>query len=172
MNRIRKEEPGVVTDVLSETYGRPGDPGRVEVRYLRGLRRGYGIDVNVGSPGRGGAGGPPTESSDDNPPFVDRGGAGGGRETIPIVDAFKAYAANLKGTESEPLCFLEPGVHTVEWPYDTPTATLVIINPGGGGGGGMGDTMAGEDGEDGLPGATFIFPTYLPMQRSRPESST
>ena len=27
----------------------------------------------------------------------------------------------------------------------------------------MGDTMAGEDGEDGLPGATFIFPTYLSM---------
>jgi hypothetical protein len=62
---------------------------------------------------------------------------------------------------------LEPGEHEIEWPYDTSTGTLVQINPGGGGGGGAGDTLPGEDGEDGLQGATFLFPTYLPMQRPR-----
>ena len=101
------------------------------------------------------------------PPSFDRGGAGGGRENILIIEALMAYATKRKGTVNEPLCFLEPGIHTVRWPHDTSTATVVAIRPGGGGGGGMGDTLPGEDGEDGLPGATFIFPTYIPVQRPR-----
>ena len=44
---------------------------------------------------------------------------------------------------------------------------MVQIGPGGGGGGAAGDIMPGEDGEDGLLGATFIIPTYLPLQRPR-----
>ena len=152
--------------VLSQTYGRPGGPGAVEVVYLIGLRRGQIINVSLGVPGKGGVGGPP-ESPDDESDFVDRGGAGGGRENTPLIDAFTAYAESCKGSEKEPLCFLEPGEHKVEWPYDTPTATLVLIHPGGGGGGAEGDTRLGEDGEDGLPGAAFLFPTYVPVQRPR-----
>ena len=75
------------------------------------------------------------------------------------------YANSLSETYLKPLTFSEPGDYTIEWPYDTETATLVMINPGGGGGGGMGDILPGEDGEDGLPGATFVFPTYVPSQR-------
>ena len=157
-----------MTDVLSQTYGRPGKPGNVEVVYLSGLRRGHKLDVKVGFPGKGGAGGPPAETtSDGDSHFVDRGGAGGGHENVPIIDAFTAYAESYKGTGKEPLCFLEPGEHEVEWPYITSTATLVQIHPGGGGGGAAGDTLPGEGGEDGLPGATFLFPTYPPVQRPR-----
>ncbi len=157
-----------MTEVLSQTYGRPGKPGSVEVVYLNGLGRGQKLDVKVGFPGKGGVCGSPAErSSDGDSHFVDRGGAGGGREHLPIIDAFTAYAESCKGTVNEPLCFLKPGVYTVEWPYDTSTATLVQVSPGGGGGGGAGDTLLGEDGEDGLPGATFLFPTYLPAQRPR-----
>ena len=157
-----------MTEVLSQTYGRPGRPGNVEVAYLHGLRRGDKLTVKVGFPGKGGAGGPPAEpSSDGDSQFVDRGGAGGGRENVPIIDALTAYAGSYRGTEKEPLCFLEPGEHEIEWPYNTSTGTLVQINPGGGGGGGSGDTLPGEDGEDGLPGATFLFPTYLPAQPPR-----
>ena len=157
-----------MAEVLSQTYGRPGEPGNVEVVYLSGLRRGHELDVKVGFPGKGGAGGPAAEpSSDGDSHFVDHGGAGGGRENVPIIDAFTAYAERYKGTEKEPLYFLEPGDYRVEWLYNTPTATLVQIAPGGGGGGGTGDTLQGEDGEDGLPGAIFIFPTYIPVQRPR-----
>ena len=157
-----------VDDVLSQTYGGPGLPGKVDVVYLKGLRRGHKLDVKVGSPGKGGVGGLAKEPADGaEASFIDRGGAGGGRENSPIIDALKAYAAQRKNTVKEPLCFLEPGTYTVEWPYDISTATVVAIGPGGGGGGGIGDTLPGEDGEDGLPGATFIFPTYVPVQRPR-----
>ena len=164
----RTQEVHSMAEVLSQTYGRPGKPGIVEVAYLSGLRLGHTIEVEVGYPGKGGAGGPAIESPVQGcPQFVDRGGAGGGRENVPILDALTAYAQNCTGTETEPLCFLEPGKHEVEWPYDTSTATLILILPGGGGGGGAGDTLPGEDGEDGLPGAAFIIPTYLPVQRPR-----
>ena len=157
-----------MADVLSQTYGGPGEGGQVKVFYLSGLHRGYELTVKVSFPGKGGAGGPPAEpSSVDDSHFVDRGGAGGGRENVPIIDAFTTYTEKFRGTEQEPLCFLEPGEHRVQWPYNTPTATVVQIDPGGGGGGGGGDTLQGEDGEDGLPGATFIFPTYVPVQRPR-----
>ena len=157
-----------MTEVLSQTYGRPGKPGNVEVHYLDGLRQGAKLTVNIGSPGKGGAGGPPAEvSGHGDSSFVDRGGAGGGRENVPIIDALTAYAESHKGTEKEPLCFFEQGEHEVEWPYHTSTATLVIINPGGGGGGGSGDSSPGEDGEEGLPGATFLIPTHVPVQRPR-----
>ena len=157
-----------MAEVLSQTYGRPGRPGNVEVAYLRGLQLGQIIEVELGCPGKGGAGGPAVESPvQGGPQFVDRGGAGGGRENVPIVDAFTAYVQNCTGAEKKPLCFLEPGKHEFEWPYNTSTATLVIIHPGGGGGGGTGDTLPGEDGEDGLPGGAFLFPTYLPVQRPR-----
>ena len=120
-----------MTEVLSQTYGRPGTPGNVEVAYLHGLRGGDKLTVKVGFPGKGGAGGPPAEpSSDGDPQFIDRGGAGGGRENIPIIDAFTAYAESYKDTEKEPLCFLESGEHEIEWPYNTSTGTLVQINPG------------------------------------------
>ena len=155
-------------EVISQTYGRPGEPGEIAVVYMKGLRRGVELEVKVGFPGQGGKGGPAAyPANNGDPSFVDRGGAGGGLENLPIIDAFAAYAESHKGTEKEPLFFSESGVHKVEWPYDTSTATVVTIGPGGGGGGGAGDTLPGEDGEDGLSGATFIFPTYVPVQRSR-----
>lgn len=125
--------------------------------------------MEVGEPGKGGSGGPPASASDDSDDtvFVDRGGAGGGRENIPIVEGLKAYAEAFNGTECEPIFFLQPGAYVVEWPYDTPTATLIVVGSGGGGGGGMGDTIQGEDGEDGIPGAIFLFPTNIPTQRPR-----
>lgn len=159
-----------MNEVLSQTFGRPGKPGSVEVTYMKSLRRGCPILVKIGFPGKGGAGGPAVDHADDvdsHPPFVDRGGAGGGRENTPIVKALIAYAESLNGTRDKPLCFLNPGDHKAEWPYDTPTATVVQIGSGGGGGGAAGDIMPGEDGEDGLPGAAFIFPTYLPVQKPR-----
>lgn len=157
-----------MAEVLSQTYGRPGKPGNVEVRYWIGLHRGLRIEVKIGSPGKGGKGGLATDAEDqDDSSFTHRGGAGGGRENSPIIDALEAYAASLQGSTNEPLRFFEPGTHTVEWPYDTSTATVVLIGPGGGGGGGMGETMPGEDGEGGLPGAAFLFPTNLPVQRPR-----
>ena len=154
-------------EVLSQTYGRPGSPGLVEVNYLSGLRRGQKIEMEVGEPGKGGSGGPPASAEDgsDDTEFVDRGGAGGGRENIPIIESLKSYAKAHQGTEYEPIFFLQPGAYVIEWPYDTTTATLVIIGSGGGGGGGMGDTLPGEDGENGLPGAIFLFPTIIPTQR-------
>ena len=157
-----------MAEVLSQTYGRPGSPGKVEIAYLSGLRLGQYIEVELGHPGKGGAGGPAIESPvEGGPQFVHRGGAGGGRENAPILDSLTAYAQNCAGTKNEPLCFLEPGKHEVEWPYDTSTATLVVVHPGGGGGGGAGDTLPGEAGEDGLPGAAFMFPTYIPVQKPR-----
>ncbi len=157
----------MVTTVLSSTYGRPGNPGQVQVSYMNGLYRGCEIEVAVGSPGKGGAGGPPGEQFDDvQDPFVHRGGAGGGRENIPIIKAFEMYAESHKGTEHEPLLFTTPGIHKCNWPYNTPTATIVEIGPGGGGGGGAGEILPGEDGEDGLLGATFVIPTYIPLQRT------
>ena len=57
-----------MTEVLSQTYGRPGTPGNVEVAYLHGLRGGDKLTVKVGFPGKGGAGGPPAEPSSDGDP--------------------------------------------------------------------------------------------------------
>ena len=159
-----------MNEVLSQTFGRPGKPGSVEVTYMSGLRYGCSLLVRVGFPGKGGRGGPAVDQTDDvdaDPPFVDRGGAGGGHANAPILEALIAYAESRKGTRDEPLCFLKPGDHQAEWPYHTPMATMVQIGPGGGGGGAAGDIMPGEDGEDGLLGATFIIPTYLPLQRPR-----
>ena len=158
-----------MVEVLSLTYGQPGNPGRVAVTYETGLSLGCQINVTVGSPGKGGTGGPPSDltGDDEGLTFVDRGGAGGGRQNLPIINAFVEYARSCEGTERQPLYFLEPGPHQVIWPYETSTATVVVIGAGGGGGGGIGDTLPGEDGEDGLPGAVFLFPTYLPVQRPR-----
>ena len=159
----------MTTDVLSMTYGKPGGPGEVEVGYVNGLKRGDKLDVHVPTPGKGGKGGPAQtpENEGERTEFVDRGGAGGGRENLPIIQALKSYAESVKGTKHEPLYFLEPGDYTVQWSYDTSTATIVGIGSGGGGGGGFGEDQPGEDGEDGINGATFIFPTYLPVQRPR-----
>ena len=85
--------------------------------------------------------------------------------TFPIVEGLKAYAEAQQGTDNEPIFLLQPSAYVIEWPFDTPTATVTII--GGGGGGGMGDTLPGEDGENGLADAAFLFPTNIPTQRSR-----
>ena len=154
-----------MTTPISRTYGWPGKPGGVEVLYLQGLSRGYRIDLSVGAPGEGGKGGPPSANDSGDSAFRDRGGAGGGRENTPIIEALTMYANSLNETDLKPLIFSEPGEYSIEWPYDTETATLVVIGPGGGGGGGMGDILPGEDGEAGLPGAAFIFPTSVPAQR-------
>ncbi len=154
-------------DVLSLTYGRPGNPGPVEVTYETGLYLGCQLNVTVGEPGKGGKGGLPSDiaESDEDLGFVDRGGAGGGRENLPIINALVAYAKSCEGTKHQPLYILEPGQHELVWPYETATATIVVVGAGGGGGGGIGDTSPGEDGEDGLSGAIFVFPTYIPVQR-------
>ena len=152
--------------VLSGTYGRPGSPGQVRVSYMNGLYQGCEVSLTVGTPGKGGAGLPPTENSDGvQDPFAHRGGAGGGRENVPLIKALEGYTESCKGTECEPLCFTDPGAHKFNWSYNTATATVVEIDPGGGGGGGWGEILPGEDGEDGLLGATFVIPTYLPLQR-------
>ena len=158
-----------MVEVLSQTYGRPGNPGRIEVTYETGLSLGCQLNATVGEPGKGGEGGLPSDiaADDEVSEFVDRGGAGGGRENLPIINALVAYAESCEGTEHQPLYFLESGPHEFVWPYETATATIVVIGAGGGGGGGIGDTLPGEDGEDGLSGAIFIFPTYLPVQRQR-----
>ena len=129
--------------VLSNTFGRPGDPGTVQVSYLDNLRKGAKFPIPVRSPGIGGTGGPvayqgePAPDLDNLPDtaadFSHRGGAGGGRENLPLIEALSRYAELIKGTEREPLCFMEPGEFEVEWPYDTATATVVMVNPGGGG---------------------------------------
>ena len=152
---------------ISETYGQPGGPGSVEIHYLRGLHRGYEIDISVGVPGVGGKGGiiQGNTNEDRIAEFPNRGGAGGGRENIPIVEALTAYADSRSESYLKPLIFTDPGDHKITWPYDTDTATLVIVNPGGGGGGGMGETLPGEDGEDGLRGIVFLIPTEVPTQR-------
>lgn len=106
-----------MNEVLSQTFGRPGKPGSVEVTYMSGLRYGCSLLVRVGFPGKGGRGGPAVDQTDDvdaDPPFVDRGGAGGGRENAPILEALIAYAESRKGTRDEPLCFLKPGDHQAE----------------------------------------------------------
>ena len=82
----------------------------------------------------------------------------------PIIAALVAYAKSCKGTKHEPLYSLTPGLQESTWPHDTPTATIVRIHPGGSGGGGIGEILPGQDGEDGLAGAMFIFPTYLLAQ--------
>ena len=154
-----------MTTEISPTYGRLGEPGEVKVLYLQGLSRGAQFNLSVGAPGSGGKGGLASENEGVIAEFPNRGGAGGGRENTPIIDALTMYANSLSEDYLKPLSFSYPGDHTIEWPYDTDTATVIMINPGGGGGGGMGDTLPGEDGEDGLPGVTFVFPTYVPSQR-------
>ena len=85
---------------------------------------------------------------------------------MPIIEAFQCYAKSKADSHLAPLSFLNPGIHEVMWTYDTSTATMVIVHPGGGGGGGAGQELVrGEDGEDGLGGAIFIFPTDIPTQR-------
>ena len=71
-----------MAEVLSQTYGRPGGPGAVEVQYASGLFKGCPIRLELGAPSPGGKGGDPVVAPDDAyaPPFVHRGGAGGGRE--------------------------------------------------------------------------------------------
>ena len=152
---------------ISKTFGQPGGPGEVKVHYLRDLHKGrQDIEIELPPPAKGGKGGISKESIDDSvSPFVHRGGAGGGRENDPLINAFIALAEKHKGTQNEPLCFLDPGHYKVEWPFDTSTATLVMISPGGSGGGGIGEVVRGENGEDGIPGACFIFPTYIHVQR-------
>ena len=154
-----------MVEILSETYGRPGGPGAVEVQYASGLFKGCPIRLELASPGQGGQGGlPDTPTDSEAVPFVHRGGAGGGRENTPILDALVAYAKSREGTEHEPLYLLSAERRDFTWPHDTPTATIVTVQPGGGGGGGMGELLAGQEGEDGLEGAVFMFPTYLLAQ--------
>ena len=154
---------------LEREFGKQGGPGSVEIIYVSGLCYGEFIDAKVGEPGKGGKGGDPApeESVKENAmPYLNQGGAGGGRENIPLIEAFKLYAEKMKATKYEPLCFLEPGGHCKRWQHkQTDTATVVIINPGGGGGGGAGNIVEGEAGEYGIRGATFVFPTYLVTQR-------
>lgn len=38
--------------VLSQSYGRPGNPGRVDVTYLTDLFKGCQLDITVGAPGK------------------------------------------------------------------------------------------------------------------------
>ena len=159
--------------VLSQTFGRPGQPGAVDVIYLAELRKGSVFEVVLLTPGEGGKGGPALrEPEPGDVPFVHRGGAGGGRENAPIVEALRAYAESLNESENPPFVFLEAGSHMVEWPYDIPTATIVIISPGGGGGGGWGEVFTGQDGENGVPGAAFVFPTHVPPQRPSHQEQT
>ena len=54
-----------MAEVLSQTYGRSGRPGDVEVPHLNGLSRGDKLTVQVGLPSKGSAGGPPPELSSD-----------------------------------------------------------------------------------------------------------
>ena len=160
-------------------FGKPGEPGWVEVIHLRDLANQVPIEFSVGTPGKPGQGGQ-AEIPGDLPQgiievqdLLNPGGAGGGRENAPIIEALKLYAESLVGAYLKPLCFLEPGHYEFPWPYDTPTATMVRIGPGGGGGGG-GATVTeqggrllvrhGAEGEEGLPGAVFIFPTEVPTQ--------
>ena len=106
------------------------------------------------------------QNSEELEGIPNRGGAGGGRENIPVVDALRMYADSEADSYLAPLYFLDPGIHELTWPYDTSTATMVIVQPGGGGGGGAGERfLPGEDGENGLGGAVFIFPTDIPLQR-------
>lgn len=152
--------------MFSAVDGQPGQAGPVTVKHLNELRKGMILKIEVGAGGKGGNGGDPAPSFDVNSPElgkVHRGGIGGGRENLPIIEAFRDYASKFAGAKHEGLCFLEPGTYEVDWPYNTPTATLVIIGAGGGGGGAMGGDIL--PGEDGLPGATFLFPTYIPLHR-------
>ena len=159
----------VMTNEISPGYGNPGEPGGIVVNYLRGLTHNTTFRIDVGGPGPGGPGGAAGRpNSDGQEGIPNRGGAGGGRENIPIVEALLMYATSKADSHLAPLCFLQPGAHDVLWTYDTSTATMVIVHPGGGGGGGGGAGqvfLPGEDGVDGLGGAVFIFPTDLPTQR-------
>lgn len=144
----------------------PGQPGEVKVLYLTDLYAGRKLQFNVGKGGRGGAGGfalqhPTGEDLELAPSHPLPGASGGGRENDPIINAFVTYGDTCKGTRHEPLVFTEPGPHEAEWPYDTPTATLVVVGAGGGGQGGTGFVLPGGEGEVGGPGAVFLFPTYL-----------
>ena len=151
-----------MADVLSQTFGRPGGPGGVEVLYEGRFTKGCTFSVEVGTPGTGGKGG----LLPMRPMIIMlrlssiAGGAGGGRENRPLINAFVAYAMSRQGTKYEPLYSLVPGLQEFTWPYDTSTDTIVLIQPGGG----MGEIVAGQDGQEGLMGAAFIFPTYILAQ--------
>ena len=154
--------------VLPEPYGKPGGPGGIVVTYLNDLYPGATIAIHLLESRQGGKGGPVVRKStvqEKEVAIANRGGAGGGRENVPIIVALTNYANSLKDTAQPPLIFLEPGEHRVVWPYETSTATLVNIGPGGGGGGGAGNIVEGLDGEDGLMGAAFLFPTDIPLSQ-------
>lgn len=156
-----------MSEITIPGYGQPGEPGEVKVIHLKDLKPRQQIPVAVGSPGSGGTGGhaafPNAEGIEESPNL---GGAGGGRENVPIIEALRAYADSKMYSYLKPLCFEEPGLQMISWPYDTSTATMVIIGPSGGGGGGNGQvSVPGEGGENGLGGAVFIFPTDLPTYK-------
>ena len=154
-------------DNLAQLFGQPGQPGEILVTCLGGLAKGVRIDVEVPHGGEGGIGGKRGEGIGDidekQIPLV-RGGAGGGYEYLPILEAFNFYLVNC-AQEDKPLVFKEPGHHEAEWPYDSPTATMVFIGAGGGGGGAAGFIRDGEPGEQGLSGQIWIFPTYVERHR-------
>ena len=156
---------------LSDSFGKPGGPGSVRVVYFGGLYEGSNFSTYVGKPGKGGKGGPTGKEptvQEEEVTIAYKGGAGGGRENVPLIIALRRYAESLQDTSWPPFIFDEPGDHQVVWPFkDVSTATMVIINPGGGGGGGAGDVVEGEEGEEGLTGITIIFPTDLPLVRDK-----
>ena len=144
-----------------------GKPGEVKVNHRDDLYKGCVLSITVGEGGEGGMGGfpltyPTPADIEGAPEEPYRGAAGGGRENDPIVHAFLTYQSACKGTKFEPLAFTIPGQYEEEWPYETPTATMVAIGAGGGGQGGTGWILPGGEGEVGGPGAVFVFPTYLP----------
>ena len=152
---------------FQQLFGQPGKPGEILVKCLDGLFKGVRISVKVPEGGEGGSGGNRRENLVDivqeQVPLI-RGGAGGGYEYLPIIEAFNFYLVNC-GTEDKPLVFKEPGHYEAEWPYDSPTATMVFIGAGGGGGGAAGFVRDGEPGEQGLSGQIWIFPTYVERHR-------
>ena len=155
---------------LPDAYGKPGRPGSVVVEHPNNLYKGFTFPIYVGKPGKGGKGGPAGKGYTDEQKtaaIANKGGAGGGRENVVLIEPLRKYAEELQETDMPPLIFDEPGEHLVTWPYDTSTATVVIINPGGGGGGGAGNIVEGEEGEEGMKGITIIFPTALPLTRDR-----
>ena len=143
-----------------------GKPGEVRVSYVDNLYKGFVIHITVGEGGPGGKGGfalryPNLQDVASGPEEAFLGGRGGGRENYPIINAFLTYEEICKDNQFCPISFTTPGVHEVEWPYETPTATVVVIGGDGGGQGGTGWVLPGEEGKEGGPGAIFFFPTYL-----------
>lgn len=150
----------------------PGQPGEVKVIYVNGLHKGCILPpITVGDGGKGGAGGfplaHPSPTDISNAPNQELlGASGGGRENDPLIHAVLTYRDACQGNIYCPLGFTVPGEYiTVEWPYETSTATVMLIGAGGGGQGGTGYMLPGGEGEIGGAGAVFVFPTYLTEQR-------